>query len=227
MGFGILFIGYFVAAIIFIGYMSIVRVLGCAVMLISTLKLRKYNRTFDMLLIVLGVCILFYGFDAVVDILGITLAGTTATLVLLADTLINFALNSSLLLSIRAIAKETETDKLYFAATRNLVFFGILLVLQLIAKLPFKVTQNLNIIAIILLLVLSVLNLVLIFRCYAQICDSGDVEMERKPSRFAFVNKYRDEMDKRRAEADAERERIKRERDIKGEQKRRNKKNKK
>ncbi len=227
MGFGILFIGYFIAAIIFLGFMSVVRVLGCAVMLISTLKLRKYNKAFDMLLVALCVCVLFYGFDAVIDILGITLSGMAASVVLWADTFINFALNACLLLSIRAIAKETESDKIYFAATRNLAFFGILLVLQLIAKMPFNITQNLNIIAIILLLLLSVLNLILIFRCYAQICDAGDVEMERKPSRFAFVNKYREEMDRRRTEADAERERIKKERDLKNEQKRKNKRKKK
>ena len=223
MGFGILFIGYFIAAIIFIGYMSAIKVLGCAVMLISTLKLRKYNKAFDMLLAVLCVCIGFYGFDAVIDILGIQLTGTSANIVLWADMFINFAFNASLVLSIRAIAKETKSDKIYFAATRNLVFFGILLVLQLVAKLPYKVTQNLNIVAVMFLLALSVLNLILVFHCYAQICDSADVDMERKPSRFAFVNNYRDEMERRRAEADAERERIKRERDLKNQNRTRNK----
>jgi hypothetical protein len=71
------------------------------------------------------------------------------------------------------------------------------------------------------------MNLYLIFRCYAEICDQSDVDMERKPSRFAFVNNYRDEMDRRRAAADAERERIKRARDLRSEQKKMNRKNKK
>ncbi len=223
MGFGILFIGYFIGAIIFLGFMSIVRVLGCAVMLVSALKLRRYNKAFDLLVAALCVSILFYGFDAVVDILGIQLMGAAVNVVLWADTIINFAFNVCLLIPIRAIAKETETDKIFFAATRNIAFFCILFALQLVAKLPFEITQNLNIIAIILLLLLSLLNLLLIFRCYAQICDSGDVEMVRKPSRFAIVNKYRDEMERRRAEADAERERIKRERDLKRYNKRKKK----
>ena len=36
-----------------------------------------------------------------------------------------------------------------------------------------------------------ILNLYMIFSCYAKICDSDDIEMKQKPSRFAFVNEKR------------------------------------
>jgi hypothetical protein len=147
--------------------------------------------------------------------LKISVEGGKKTALLVADILITFAFNVCLLFAIRAIAKDTLSDKIYFAATRNTVFFGILLVLQLIACLPFKLTRNLNILAIILSLVLSLLNLALLFRCYAQICDASDVDMERKPSKFGFVNRYREEMETRRMRADEERERIKKERNEK------------
>ena len=38
-------------------------------------------------------------------------------------------------------------------------------------------------------------NIGLIFKCYAFICPSDDVEMKRKPSRFEFINKIRAKTD--------------------------------
>ena len=70
-------------------------------------------------------------------------------------------------------------------------------------------------------LVWIVLQIVLIFSCYARICDEGDVEMERKPSRFAFVNKFRAELDAKQEKARRESEEYKREKM----EKRREKKN--
>ena len=40
---------------------------------------------------------------------------------------------------------------------------------------------------------MKLLNLYMIFTCYMKICDSNDVDMKQKPSRFAFVNKKREE----------------------------------
>ncbi len=232
MGFGILFIGYFIAAIVFVGFSSIANFLGCAVMMLAFFKLRDYNRTFDLPLIVVSVNILGYAFLSVLDIFKWTghpliTFGATATLVVnIIDVCLKFALNASMLWAIMAISKETESEKIYVASVRNLVFFCILLALQLVSKLPFAFTQRLGIVAILAALVLAVINLIHIFNCYAQICDSEDVDMKRKPSRFAIVNKFRDEMDRRREAADAERERIKRERDIKHQNKKKSNKKK-
>ena len=38
----------------------------------------------------------------------------------------------------------------------------------------------------------------MIFSCYAKICDSDDIEMKQKPSRFAFVNEKRKEQEEER-----------------------------
>ena len=54
---------------------------------------------------------------------------------------------------------------------------------------------------LILYFVCIILNLVLIFSCYSRICDENDVDMARKPSRFAFVNKLRGESEQRQREA--------------------------
>ena len=58
---------------------------------------------------------------------------------------------------------------------------------------------------LILYFVWIIFNLVLIYSCYARICDESDVDMEQKPSRFAFVNKMRAESEER-SRAAAERQ---------------------
>lgn len=221
MGFGILFLGYFIAGIVFVGYLSVANLLGGAVMIFALLKLREYNKSFNLPLVIILAGSLFYAFLSVVDIFKwvghpiITFGTTSALVVEIADMVLKFAINATLLWAIREIAKETEIGKIYVASTRNFVFFCILFTLQIVSKLPFAMTQRLGIVSVLLMLALVVLNLILIFSCYMNICDSDDVDMARKRSRFAIVNKFRDEMDRRREAADAERERIKKERDQK------------
>ena len=61
--------------------------------------------------------------------------------------------------------------------------------------------------------------------CYTRICDEGDVEMNRKPSRFAFINKMRAELDKREEKALESQEQYIEEKRQKREQKREQKQN--
>ena len=61
--------------------------------------------------------------------------------------------------------------------------------------------RKMILIAWIVYFVWIILNFMLIFSCYVKICDESDVEMERKPSRFAFVNRFRTEMDRRQEKA--------------------------
>ena len=44
-------------------------------------------------------------------------------------------------------------------------------------------------------------NVLLIFKCYAMICPEGEEDMQRKPSRFEFVNKMRKKQDEREQKA--------------------------
>ena len=120
---------------------------------------------------------------------------------------------------VRAIAKETEVDKIAIGAFRNLVFWAGYYILYVIALLPFPFakayTTYFSAPVLLLYLACIILNLYLIFSCYARICDSEDVEMERKPSRFAFVNRMRAESEERRRLKEAryaEQERLRRQR---------------
>ena len=106
---------------------------------------------------------------------------------------------------IRAIAKETEEEKIAYAAVRNFVFLCVYYVLYGTALLPFDfVGEYIKVFSMptmLLYLVCLVLNLILIFKCYMRICDEADVDMARKPSRFEFINKIREESDRREAKA--------------------------
>lgn len=210
MGFGILFLGYFTGMVMFLGYLSVLRLLGAVVMSFAAIKLRAYNKAFDLLLWACLANIAFYGAATVLDVLGyagsaFALGATATTVMAVLKTPMTFALNVCMLLAIRSIARETQSQKLFFGATRNIVFYCILFALELAALLPYKATRMLSVPAAVCSLVLSVLNMLLIFGCYARICDSSDAEMERKPSRFSFVNKFREEEEQRRHDAEKRR----------------------
>jgi len=206
MGFGILFFGYFMAMLIFLGAFSVCRAIGSALMAWAAVKLRRYHRMFDLLLWMSLISVVFYGVRAVSDI-PLWLTGKA----LFSDTVINifsvidipltFLFHVCMLMGIHAIAKETGVEKAVLAAIRNLVFYVLVLILQLLSFIPTVVTRNLDVVAMILSFVLSVLNLILIFRCYAKICDSEDTEMEQKRSRFTFVNRYREELERKNQKA--------------------------
>lgn len=206
MGFGILFFGYFMAMLIFLGAFSVCRAIGSALMAWAAVKLRRYHRMFDLLLWMSLISVLFYGIRAISDI-PLWLTGKA----LFPDAVINifsvidipltFLFHVCMLMGIHAIAKETGVEKAVLAAIRNLVFYVLVLILQLLSFIPTVVTRNLDVVAMILSFVLSVLNLILIFRCYAKICDSEDTEMEQKKSRFTFVNRYREELERKNQKA--------------------------
>ncbi len=210
MGFGIMFLGYFAGFVMFLGRLAILRFISSIVMGYAALKLRKYNRYFNLMMIACLVSSLFYGAVSVFDLIeyfsSVQIGGEILrTVFAVIDIPFTFAFHVCMLLGIRAIAKDTETPKILFASTRNLIFYCILLVLQLVTLLPYTVARNLSVLAVICSLVLAIFDLLLIFRCYAQICDPEDIDMERKPSRFAFINKFREEAELRQKRADEER----------------------
>lgn len=215
MGFGLLFMGYFLAFIVFIGHLAVCRAIGGAIMAVAAYKLRGYSKGFKWMLIASVFSFFFYGAAAALDALdylGVVYAGKEmiATFISVADIPITFAFHGAMLMAIRSISRETDSGKLYFAASRNLIFYAILFVLQLVTLLPFSVARNMSVLSIVLSLVLAIFNLVLIFKCYAGICDSDDVDMEVRPSRIGFVNTFRDEQEKRRIAAEQRRAEKKR-----------------
>ena len=220
MGFGLLFIGYFVATLMsFHMFGAFVSVVGYGIIIGASLKLSKYNNFFRLLSVGAAAMMAVYAIIAVSDIGDFLYSEMLISKNIFTDTFdsvleyvdiaANFFFVVALLFSIRSIAKETEVFKLVYNSTRNLTFWCVYYVLILIGRLPFPFTEDyiaaFGPFSIALYFVCIVLNLVLIFSCYARICDENDVDMAQKPSRFKFVNRFREESEKRREKAMNER----------------------
>ena len=222
MGFGLLFIGYFMAAFMSMspigGYL--IRVFGYSIVLYAAYKLKKYNKDFKYLcvgsIVMIGVSMLIAISGIFDGITGTTLLGANAKNIIGHAERVGYLLfTASMCVPIRSIADETEVNKISMSAVRNLTFTAIYFILYLIAYIPLPFLKDygkyFGTPVFILYIVIIFMNLHMIFSCYAKICDESDVDMKQKPSRFAIVNRLRDESERRRAEADAKYEKKQRE----------------
>lgn len=226
MGFGLLFVGYFMATFMSMSPLGgyLIRLVGYAIILLSALKLKRYNKDFQYLFIgaslmtlISVVIALSIIFD---DITTVSLFSENIKNIIGHGERIGYVLFTfSMCAPIRSIAKETEVEKIAVAAVRNFIFTAMYFILYLAAYIPLPFMNDykkyFGTPVFVLYLVIIFMNLFMLFSCYAKICDESDVEMAQKPSRFAFVNRFREENERRRAEADAraaQKEKEKRER---------------
>ncbi len=206
MGFGLLFIGYFVAMLMTLNPLgAIFRILGYVVILISVLKLRKYHRAFDFSIFATALMLLASG----------ALLFTDAIFVAYIEQGCEWIFYALLLYAVRKISMETGVKKLADASVRNFVFLCFYYLVCILEYLPWKVFVNvrgeLKIISLILYFSCIGLNLILFGQCYANICDEKDAEMTPKQSRFAWVNHFREEFDRREEKARSETEAYRKE----------------
>lgn len=212
MGFGLLFIGYFVATLMSINMAGpFIRVIGYGIVFVAASKLSGYNRNFRLLQIasaLMGALSILISASTVTNFLYDELiisssifTGAYQTVIGHVETVMSFMFATVMLYAIRSIAIETEDDKISMNAIRNFVFMCIYMLLYVVTCLPFAYTKYFGMPTLLIQLAYVILNLILIFTCYTRICDEGDVDMNRKPSRFAFINKMRAELDAREEKA--------------------------
>ena len=207
MGFGILFIGYvltFLMKIIPYGY--VFEIVGLLIMLYAFTKLSEYERTFkypffaSFLLVALAIyntCIMF-GLSALDNIF-------YASFYPPIKTVCDAVFHALLFVAVARIAKDTEVNKIQTAAYRNMIIYGLYFVLQMLISVPFfakgEAGKIVGMCGNILWLSWVVLDSIMIFSAYMNICDENDGDMSAKPSRFAFINKMREEFDKKESKA--------------------------
>ena len=223
MGFGWLFVGYFTATVMTMTTVgAFVRPIGYLLMLYALYRLKDYHRDFWYALYggagMLALSLVLMA-DKMLAFLPLEILHALGYVEMVAS----FAFHALLLWGIRAIAKQTEVEKISFAAARNFAFLAVYNLLYVIGKLPFSFTEQyaklMSIPVLLLYVACLVLNLILIFSCYATICDVDDEDMAIRPSRFAFVNEMRAEAEQRRAEKAARYAQKERERKERREQK--------
>ena len=220
MGFGWLFIGYFVATLMSVNSFGFLFwLVGYAIVLFAAKKLMAYHADFRYL---------YFG-SILMLLLSAVLATSSVTTFLYdqlllderifsteADTVLSFVkmtcdllFHISLFVPIYAIAKETEVEKISIAAVRNAIFWVVFNVLYLITSLPIEALAGFSAafrgVSVLGYIICWILNAIMIGSCYARICDPSDLDMAPKPSRFAFVNRMRAEAEERQAQRAAQR----------------------
>ncbi len=216
MGFGWLFVGYFTATFMtWNTFGALIRMLGYGLILMAAKKLRQYHRAFDIVGLGGIIMLLIASVFAFADITKYLYNNLILESALISDGVLTvfsyieqgaaFFFNTALLWAIRKIAKETEVIKISENAVRNFFFLCVYYIVYLVSFLPVATVQacakELSVIGWMLYFAWLILNLMLIFSCYARICDENDTEMEARPSRFAFVNRFREENERRAKKA--------------------------
>ncbi|MBO5305945.1 MAG: hypothetical protein J6B12_04195 [Clostridia bacterium] len=205
MGFGLLFIGYFIATLMSLhSYGWVVQIIGYYIVFRALLKLSEYKHSMMrcmLPLVIMTVCQILSGIHS----FGFLDAMTGNIFTILQHFQIENLINTVslafvimfhflLLHSIRELAKDVEDPLIVHLTTRNAVIVGIYFLLDLVVILlpDGNFTKILFLVTLLGSIVYPIFMLYLFFRCYARICAPEDKDMEQKPSRFAFINKRRE-----------------------------------
>ena len=222
MGFGLLFIGYFIAFLMSLNnYGFAFEIVGFAIILSSLGRLSEYKRSVSYAafpLLVMALCSVFEGFRQLDSLLSLKLplftvqVAFTVSLISAAATLFFHFL---LLLPIREIAAETGEKELasksYSALSAASVACALELAVALIgsfsqASEPSTAFRVLTLASVLFHIFYPVFSLVFIYSCYAKLCAPEDADMAPRPSRFAFINRMRAKQEEKARETQRFRE---------------------
>lgn len=208
MGWGILFLAYFLAFFVPVPPLSFI---GLSLAAWALYKLKDYRTGFMTAiywLIPLALCVLYevvmFAF-MVAPYLGIVVpelawTGVVTVIVMLIKFTLILCFHFVLLRNLRAFAAELELPGIAKRAGWGLWLVSVQCSCYIVAMLLELIGWPLDpfsALSVLLQFVWAIFNMINIFTCYMYICPEGDEEMERKPSRFAFVNAFRAKMDER------------------------------
>lgn len=208
MGFGILFVGYLLVSLgMFVPFGFVMRLAGYSLMAIAFLKLKEFNKSFIYPLIA-SVFMTIYGTYSAVyqgaEKFSISLPAffeTIAEPMLFVGLAGIICLDLAVSYSIYKIAVAVELNKPKASAVRNAAIVGLFGIISVLWISIDSYKKYFGLPMFLLLLVSIVLYLTLIFSCYMYICPEGDEDMPRRESKFEFVNKFRDESERRTEQA--------------------------
>ena len=215
MGFGTLFIGYFL--LLNIGYYSITDIIAASVMLLGLYNLSRINKYFKASFAVSAVFALFSVAEIYFGISDMFFGASTSPTLISTFSAIRFLtvglISVLILLGIRTVSIEVELEEMPVKCLSRAIIttaiygFGILLETPLLHFLGAKTLAYLSVIFILLELYIIIMNLTAIYGAYMHICmpedNIPDDGLNPKVSRFGFVNKYRErKAEKAREEAE-------------------------
>lgn len=212
MGFGILLVGYVTAYLLTIGlgqYAFAGLIIGHFMMYLALGELKKYSPAFKYAYISSILLILCAGFECIVGVDAIiaigfpAFIGSIASVMEIVRFLLDLCFNVAFLYGIIDLSMRVDYLETKYKAYRNMVFVGLFysfqIIVSMLSKNPdetyAKYASFMMTVVLLLKLILVFFNIGIIFKCYAFICPSDDVDMKRKPSRFEFINKIRAKTD--------------------------------
>ena len=208
MGFGTLFIGYFL--LLNLTYYGFTDVISASVMLLALYKLTPVNKYFGYSAIASGAFLAFslgeFGI-AVYEMFYRQIGSPLLVSVMSSVRCIIVATLTVLILKgIENVAKEVELADVPTKASRLIIITAVTYSAWIVLEAPLSFIDNyvlavISLITILATIALLIVNLSVIYTCYMKICMPGDEDITKdKPSKYAFVNEYR----ARKAERDAE-----------------------
>ncbi len=207
MGFGWLFIGYFITFVFQMNpYAVFVSPLGIAIIVFSAVKLYKYCHKFH--LIIPPSFIMLIGFALKILSTASELADFSLPHKSIFESVgynVYFVgallFHIALMLAVRDIAHKVDLPKIKWNSVRNFVVFALYSLIYAVSLLPLKTiaefNQLMSVPYIALWLTWMILNLVMLFSCYMRICQEGDEDMPDRPSKIKVFNKMNDALNKK------------------------------
>ncbi len=209
MGFGLMLCGYFILVFMSFGtgeYSFAAYLVGGVISFMAAGRLYEYKHRFALTAVTSALWILrgLYGGLVCLDTLFLwgvpAFSGTDSLLVSSLDFGLTLLHTLFLLWGIYELARQVEVDSIRAGAVRNVMMVAVWAtgqaVLVLFPSVAAFEDQTITKIIMLYQLVCYLFNAWLLFRCYQLICPVGEeMGRDRKPSRFAFVNRMHDKMD--------------------------------
>lgn len=211
MGFGTLFFGYFL--LLNITYFYFTDLIAALIMAMSLNKLSSVNKFFKggfytaLFLALIGAAELalqiYASFAPTFDLTGISGYFALARYISIATC------TAFILLGIEDVSYEVGLDALAKKARRNLIISFIVYAFATLLEIPMlealvdiKILMRISVFTLLMIIVAVALNLFTIYSAYAKICMPNDKnhDVQDKPSRFEFVNKFREHSAERQKE---------------------------
>ena len=208
MGFGILFIGFFL--LLNIPYHGYTDAIAAVVSLYALYKLSSINTNFKrasyaaagfsifgILEFLYSALIVFFtalNISEVFTVLSIVRYATVGTLSVLT------------FLGMRDVANEVGLRVIAIKCERVIYMTYPIYALSIVSEilsfcpLPFTVMQYIAVVILVCNMALIVISLTVIYNCYMRICMPEDEDMPEKESRFKFVNAFRRHEEEKRKE---------------------------
>lgn len=211
MGFGILTVGYYLTYLFGMVWKEeiwgiLMIVVGCLSVGMALLSLSEYEKSFRWALafdafMLLPAAYRLVSWLSASFLWDLTFLGSLETTAEYAELIGFIGFGAALLAAVRTLASDVEDTRIVTSAVRNLVFLGIYAILSVFTLLPLGYKGLFGLAAMLAQLVFHVLMGLMLFSCYMRICDEGDEDMPLKKSRFAWVNKMREERARREQRA--------------------------